>query len=80
MRSDLTSCIRQQLAEEQENHGGEYVFIVSEDNKNIECSINCSEGMLMTVVDHLIDQISQDGLHEMALRAVGRLTKKEETK
>jgi len=78
MRRELTGWIRQQLMEEQESNGGEYILVTSEDGKTIECSINCSEDMLMSVVDHLAAHISDDGILEMTMRTLERINNNEE--
>lgn len=78
MRRELTGWIRQQLMEEQESNGGEYILVTTEDGKTIECSINCSEDVLMSVVDHLVAHISADGILKMAIQTIERINNNEE--
>lgn len=68
MRPGMSKWLHDQAQEEQKEHGGEYIFItVEKDSKEGNCSVQCSEETALTVIDHLVNSVSAEGMMKLLM-------------
>lgn len=71
MRDEMVDWLIQQLKEEKDNHGGEYMlFAVKKDALEVTTSLNCSEALLLTCIKELTRLVSAEGLTDMVMEQI----------